>query len=63
MIMNYEEELRLLEEWIEIPKGGEDCITVVDTKHPRMLNCSMVREEIDGQDLVLSCKYGILLYT
>jgi len=48
MLTNYDEELRFLEEWIEKPKEEEDYITIVDTKHSRMLSCSMMKEEIES---------------
>jgi hypothetical protein len=63
MPMDFEEELRLLEEWLEKPKGEVNYITIADKKHPRMLSCNMVKGEIEDQDIGLSCEVEILLHT
>jgi hypothetical protein len=63
MLMDYEEELRLLEEWIERPKEGEYCITVADKKYPRIPSCNIIIKEVRSQDIGLSCDDGILLHT
>jgi hypothetical protein len=46
-----------------MPKGGEYCIILVDTEHPRMLSCGIISEEVGSQDIVLSCEDGFLLHT
>jgi hypothetical protein len=38
MLMDYDEELRLLEEWLVNPNIEEDYIIVMDTKYPRIPN-------------------------
>jgi hypothetical protein len=46
MLMDYDEELRLLEEWLVSPRIDEDCITVADTEHPRILSYCISKRRI-----------------
>jgi hypothetical protein len=63
MLMDYEEELRLLEEWLDNPKGERDCLIVADIEYPRMLSCINVCEGDEGQDIELSFEDRMLLHT
>jgi len=63
MLMDFEEELRFLEEWLEKPNGEEDYLTVANIEHPRMNSCNIVSEEVGIQYIGLSCEDVFLLHT
>jgi len=61
MLMDYDEELILLEEWLVNPRIDEDCIIVADTENQIMLSCKIISEGDEDQDWRFFCEDGFML--